>query len=118
MKKLAHWWLVHALHWAVLYGAFFANVAGAMYVLKFCVWLMAPVSLLLLDDKPAAEAAKKPERPVLRWLSKLQAWATLGLLVWFGHIASALAWGLVMVMFAMHHDATRKARAAAATTAS
>jgi hypothetical protein len=36
--------------------------------------------------------------------------------VWFGHIASALAWGLVMVMCAVHRDTTRKARAAAAAS--
>lgn len=117
MKDVTRWWFVHALHWAALYGAFAAQVEGAMYVLKFWVWVMAPLSLFLLADKAAADAAKKPARPVLGWLSMLQAWVTLGLLVWFGHIASAAAWGLVMVMCAMHREATRKARAAAVTNA-
>ena len=31
-----------------------------------------------------------------RWLSWAQAWATLGLLIWFGHIATYLAWLWVM----------------------
>lgn len=117
MKDLGRWWFVHALHWAVLYGAFAADMDGAMYVLKFWVFVMAPLSLFLLADKAAADAAKKPPQPVRAWLSMLQAWVTLGLLVWFGHIASALAWGLVMVMCAVHRDAIRKARAAAAASA-
>lgn len=118
MKEMARWWVVHVLHWAALYGAFAMNSDGAMYVLKFWVWVMAPLSLLLLMDSSAQDAAKKPPRPMLFALSMLQAWATLGLLVWFGHIASALAWGVVMVMVAAHRDATRKARAKlAASTA-
>jgi hypothetical protein len=114
MKELTRWWVMHALHWAVLYGAFVAQMEGAMYVLKFWVWVMAPLSLFLLADKAAADAAKKLPQPVRGWLSMLQAWVTLGLLVWFGHIASALAWGLVMC--AVHRDTTRKARAAAAAS--
>lgn len=117
MKKLMKWWLVHVLHWAVLYGAFAVNVDGAMYVLKFFIWLMAPLSLLLLAGQAAVEAAKNPPYPVRGALNMLQAWVTLGLLVWFGHIASALAWGLVMTMVSIHNNATRKRRAAAVTSA-
>lgn len=112
MKVLAMWWLRHVLHWAVLYGAFAAEVDGAMYILKFLVWVMAPLSLFLLANNAVVDAAKKPPHPVRADLSMLQAWATLGLLVWFGHIASALAWGVVMTMVAVHRDYTRKARAA------
>jgi hypothetical protein len=114
MKDFATWTTVHALHWAILYLAFGANVEGAMYVLKFWVWVMAPLSLALLADRSVQASAKKPPQPVLGWLSWLQAWATLGLLVWFGHIASGLAWGFVMVMSAWHRDVTKKARAAMA----
>lgn len=117
MKKLTMWGLVHSLHWAVLYGAFCAEVDGAMYLLKFWVWVMAPLSLVLLADKVVIEAAKNPPQPVRGALSRLQAWVTLGLLVWFGHIASALAWGLVMTMVALHIEATRKVRASTATSA-
>ena len=117
MKYLLKWWLVHALHWALLYGAFAAQIDGAMFVVKFWVWVMAPASLLLLADKTAIAAAKKPARPVLRSLSWLQAWATLGLLVWNGHIATGLAWGVVMAVIAVHQDATDKARASAAAVA-
>jgi hypothetical protein len=52
MKDFATWTIVHALHWAILYLAFGANVEGAMYVLKFWVWVMAPLSLLLLELLP------------------------------------------------------------------
>lgn len=115
--KLTKWWLVHLLHWALLYGAFAAEVDGAMYVLKFWVWVMAPLSLFLLADKAAADAAKKPPQPVRGALSWVQAWVTLGLLVWFGHIASALALGLTMTVIAVYRDATLKLRASSAASA-
>jgi hypothetical protein len=110
MNKWIQWLVAHALHWAVLYGAFVAELDGAMYVLKFFVWVMAPLSLVLLADKATANSAKNPPQPVRRALGSVQAWVTLGLLVWFGHVATALAWGLVMVMVAMHREAVRKAR--------
>lgn len=117
MQSLIRWWFLHAGHWAVLYGAFAAQMEGAMSVLKFWVWLMAPLSLFLVADKAATDAAKKPARPVLGWLGMFQAWVTLGLLVWFGHIATGVAWFVVIGMCAYHRDATRRARAAAAATA-
>ena len=116
--RLLKWTLVHALHWAVLYGAFALNLDGAMYVLKFFVWCMAPLSLFLLADKAAEEAAKKAPEPVRRSLNWTQAWVTLCLLVWFGHIATALAWGVVMVAMGVHDDQTRNLRAAKETAAS
>lgn len=117
MTDLTKWWLGHALHWALLYGAFAAGLDGAMYVLKFLVWVLAPVSLFLLADKATTDAAKKPPQPARTGLSRLQSWVTLALLVWFGHIASGAAWGLVMLMCAIHREAVRKARAATAAGA-
>ena len=117
MKDFIKWWLIHALHWVVLYGAFVAGAEGALYVLKFWVWVMAPASLFLLTDKSAAESAKRPRRPVRGALSLFQAWVTLSLLVWFGHIASALAWGLVMLALAAHRAAAKKAHTTATTSA-
>jgi len=107
---LLKWWAWHTLYWVVLYGAFGLGIEGAMYVLKFWIWLMAPLSLFLLLDKASAAAAQKPRRTTLNALSMLQAWVTLGLLVWFGHVVSACAWGFVMLMVVVHRDATRKAR--------
>ena len=117
MKNFAMWSVAHALHWAVLYGAFIVGMDGAMYVLKCWVWVMAPMSLFLLTDKATADAAKKPPQPIRHFFSLMQEWVTLGALVWFGHIASGLAWGLVMLMIALHRDATKKARSTAASAA-
>jgi hypothetical protein len=86
-----------------------------MYVLKFCVWVMAVLSCVLLADKAVADAAKKPaQQPFRQWMSWAQAWATLGLLVWFGHIATGLAWLWVMAMIAIHHDMVKTQRNAPA----
>ena len=117
MKDAMWWWLVHLLHWAVLYGAFFAQFEGAMYVLKFWAWIMAPLSCALLIEKAIADAAKKQPQPMRRWLSWAQAWVTLGLLVWFGRIATALAWFWVMFVMAVHQDKTKALRNAPASGA-
>lgn len=115
MKNIVHWFLWHALHWAVLYGAFLAELEGAMYLLKFFVWLLAPLSLFLLTSTAVVSLAKRPPQPLRYALSRLQAWVTLGLLVWFGHIATGVAWGLVMFVVAAATSATRKVRESAAT---
>lgn len=118
MSDLAKWWLWHALHWALLYGAFAAEMQGAMYVVKFVVWSFVPFSLLLLADKAVADTAARPRRPLLNALKMLQAWSTLILLVWFGHIVTALAWAFVMFMVAVHRELVRRKRdSTAAVTA-
>ena len=110
MKDMMKWCFVHALHWAVLYGAFAAQADGAMYVLKFWTWVMAILSWVLLTEEAVANAAKKPPQPMRRWLSWVQAWATLGLMVWFGHIVTGLAWLWVMVMIAIHQEKVKTQR--------
>lgn len=117
MKDLPKWILMHSLHWAVLYGAFAAQLDGALNLLMFWVWAMAPVSLFLLTDLAIAFSAEKPPKPIRSTLSMLQAWVTLGLLVWGGHVATALAWGLVMIVVAAHISSVRKVRAAVASRA-
>lgn len=117
MKVWGKWLIGHVLHWIVLYYAFAVGIDGAMYVLKFFVWVLALCSLALLNDKILAEAGKLEPKPVRRALNSLQAWVTLGLLVWFGHIVSAIAWGVLMLMVAVHHDAVSKARSTGDTTA-
>lgn len=108
--KTAKWAAWHAMHWAVLYGAFVAQMDGAMYVLKFLVWTMAPLSCLLMADAAVKNSAKSPPQPTLAALNWLQSWATLGLLVWHGHIASGLAWLLAMLFVATHQDMVKKLR--------
>lgn len=104
------WLLAHLVHWAILYGAFVAGIDGAMYVLKFWVWVLVPLSLVSLSNMVVSERAKKAPQPVRRTLNTLQGWVTLGLLVWFGHLASATAWGFVMMIFAVHYEFVRKVR--------
>lgn len=97
MKKLMIWAAVHGAHWALLYGAFALNLEGALYVLKFFAWAMLPLALLTLTTWAQESMAKEPRAPIRGYLSRVQAWTTLLLLVWFGHIATGLAWGLVML---------------------
>lgn len=111
------WLVVRAIHLAILYGAFIAQIDGALYVIKFFVWSMAILSPVLLTDKAVTDSAKKPPQPVRGLMIWFQAWATLGLLVWFGHIASALAWCFVMVMMEVQSRLVRKVLASASTSA-
>jgi hypothetical protein len=117
VKDSVYWWLFHIARWAALYGAFVLHLEGAFYVLAFFVWLMAPLSLMLLTDAVVIHAATNPARPAQRWLGRLQDWATLLPLVWFGHIVTALAWCVVILMIEAHREATDKKRAQASATA-
>jgi hypothetical protein len=114
MKNLARWCVVHAIHWALLYGAFVAGIDGAMYVLKFFVWCMWPLSFLLASKDVIAKDAKEPPKPFLSALSAFQAWVTLFFLVWHGHFFTGLAWLIVIVMIAHHRAETKKVREALA----
>ena len=118
MRQMFVWWLVHAVHWALLILAFGHDVSGALYTIKFWVWAMLPISILMLADDAIKSGAKKPKRPILRTLSWLQGCATLGALVWFGHIFSGVAWAIVMFACAgaiQRTDSVRQAMAGAAT---
>lgn len=113
MKKLLTWSAVHALHWALLYIAFAMQVEGALYVLKFAVWLLAPLSLTFAMDVSIKSTAALPRQPVRAFLTALQGWTTLGLFVWYGHIVTALAWGLVMFMRSFNRQEAQKLRSVA-----
>lgn len=110
MKDSAKWMLVHTLHWALLYGAFFADLDGAMYVLKFWVWVTALIVGVLFRDVAIETAAKKPPQPTQLFFSLLQAWCTLGLLIWFGHIVSGAAWLWVLIAFGIAREKVAKKR--------
>lgn len=113
MKKTMSWLVLHACLWAVLYGAFAMKLEGAMYLLKFFAWVMAPLALFLLTDAAQKKGADEQPRPIATALSRLHAWTMLGLLVWHGHVATALAWGLVMLCGAIYREGVKKARGAA-----
>lgn len=91
-------WAIHAAHWAALYGAFVANNPGALAVLKFWVWVLLPLSAGLQSDEAVAEYAGQPVRRVRDAAFFAQSWATLGLLVWFGHPFTGAALVFVMLM--------------------
>lgn len=117
MKKLLHWMAWHLGHWALLYLAFVMDLEGAMSLLKFFVWMLAPLSLFFLSAKLAAEVAKKPRQPSWQHAcSQVQGWITLCLLVWFGHVATGVAWAIVILMSAFGRDQAEKIRAAAAAS--
>lgn len=97
--KTSKWVLVHLIHWALLWGAFAADIQGAMYTIKFWVWVCAVLGVYQLTDESVKSVARRP--PQAAWQTSLgwiQAWVTLSVLVWFGHFASALAWGWVMAV--------------------
>lgn len=113
MKKTLGWLALHLGRWAVLYAAFAMDLEGAMYLLKFFAWVMAPLALFLLTDAAQKKGAEDPPRPIALALSRVQAWTMLILLVWHGHVATALAWGLVMLCGAIYREGVKKARGAA-----
>lgn len=115
MKKLITWMALHCTHWAVLYGAFATEIEGALYVLKFFVWAMLFVAPLLLTTSALESAAKNEPRPGRSALNRIQSWATLLLLVWFGHLATAVAWSIVMVCVALSREGAKKLREDRAT---
>lgn len=112
--ELARWVVWYVLLWGVLYGAFVAQVAGALHVLKFYVWAVALVSPMALADRVVAGSLEIQSRPLLGLLSRAQELATLALLVWFGHFASAAAWALALALFDAHRKMVREARAGSA----
>lgn len=110
MKKHITWITFHTLHWAVLYGAFELKLNGAMYVLQFFVWVMLLTAFILLSDRLAKQAAKDKPAPLKATMSALQSWSTLLLLVWNGHIATSIAWGVVMMLVAIHREKVQELR--------
>lgn len=105
------WWLLYALGWALLYGAFVLNLDGALYVLKFCIWFMAVLAPLLLTEAAIAKSVEEPPMPLRSVMGQLRSWAALALLVWFGHIATGAALGVVMLFGDAHGRAVRRKRA-------
>jgi hypothetical protein len=110
MKKYCKWFVGHLIHWALLYWAFVAGLDGAMYVLKFFVWCLWPVSFMLASKDVIAKDAKEPAKPVLGAMDAFQSYVTLGLLVWNGHFFTGVAWLTVIVMVSHHRTETAKVR--------
>lgn len=112
MKKHIAWNIFQFLHLSVLYGAFALNLNGAMNILYFFVWAMLPMALILLSDRSAKLAVKDEPSQLKATISALQRWSTLLLLIWNGHIATSIVWGVVMVLIEIHISKVQKLRAA------
>lgn len=110
MKNLATWIAFHCAHWAVLYAAFALNLEGALYVLKFFAWVMVLLAPLMLTDAAKESGVKENPKPVRAALTRIQSWTTLLALVWFGHIATAVAWFWVMACVALYREGVKKMR--------
>ncbi len=91
-----------------------AGVDGALYVTKFVVWAVClPLGLLALTETIQKSLAQEPEAWAIRKAAwRLVAWACLGMMVWTGHIATAMAWGLHMFCMAASSEGVKKLRAA------
>lgn len=76
----------------------------------FWVCVFALGAPLLVLDVATTLALKEPPRPVREQLTTLVHWATLGLLVWNGHIAFAVIWAMAMFCIAIHRTQVREAR--------
>ena len=110
MKKHIAWIIFQFLHLSVLYGAFALNLNGAMNILYFFVWVMLPMAFILLSDRSAKLAVKDEPSQLKATISALQRWSTLLLLVWNGHIATSIVWGVVMVLVAIHTEKVQELR--------
>lgn len=117
VKKTMSWALFYVAHMLALYGAFVLNKDGSLYILKFFVWAFTPVMLIgLMDESIRMTAAEPPADAVIVGMDRIKSWLTLGLLVWFGHIVTALAWCVVMVASVIRGNLVRKARAEQVST--
>lgn len=114
--RLWLWLVLHPLNWALLYAAFGAQSNGAMNLLKFLVWTLFSLVALSLFGKGCQPDLSNPNRqPLLcRRLNLLQFLALGGLLAWFGHFATATAWGFVLLHMLAYAEKTEKLRAAKA----
>lgn len=106
---------VHSTHWLVLYLAFAVGSEGALRVLLFVCWGCALFLPMMHMKAAQAELLKRPAHGPLRSAStRVQSWLTLALLVWFGHIPTAVAWAFAMFNAAVVDAGLKELRAAAA----
>ncbi len=96
------------------YLGLIAGVDGALYVVKFFVWAIClPVGVIALTDAAHKNLAKGTKSNSLhKFAARLVAWSCLGVMVWTGHIATAVAWGLYMLCAAIAEAGAEKHRAA------
>ncbi len=114
MKKILWWLAMNGGFAAAVWFGFIEGVEGAQYLAKFWVWAAAlPMGLISLTDAMQKKLADepKPATPVRRTVQHLIAWFALGVFIWFGHIATAVAWGFWMLAAAICREGVKKHRA-------
>jgi hypothetical protein len=95
------------------YLGLLGGVDGALYVLKFFVWAIClPAGLIALTDAAQKNMAKEPDTgPLNKLAARLVAWGCLAVMIWTGHIATAVAWGFYLLCSAVASEGMKKHRA-------
>lgn len=116
MRKTLSWLAVKTCFAAALWFGFWQGVDGAQYVVKFFVWAWClPLGLIALGSRDLhRDAAKTPETGgrARKFINQAFAWATLGALVWTGHVVTAGAWAVWMFCAAATDSAVKRLREA------
>ena len=109
----AMWWLaINGGFAASMWFGFVEGVEGAQYLAKFWVWAVAaPMSMMAFTDAMQKKLAAEPPQPILSRVQNLIAWAALGVFIWHGHIATAIAWAFWMLAAAVCREGVKKHRA-------
>lgn len=113
MKKFLLWLAMSGGFAAAVWFGFIECVEGAQYLAKFWVWAVAlPMGLASLTDAVQKKIAGEPPTPtpVRRTVQHLIAWFALGVFIWHGHIATAVAWGFWMLAAAICREGVKKHR--------
>ena len=114
MKRLLCWLAITGGFACSVWFGIVGDVTGAGYVAKFMVWAMyLPTGLLALHSNTHKAAAKEAPQPVKSAMAWAVAWFALVTFVWHGHFATAAAYGLYMLAWAVSAQAVRKIRAEA-----
>lgn len=114
MRRALNSLAVNATFLALLYFGFLGDAQGARHVVVFTVWVFnLPAGLLMLaSDDAQRRLAKVAELPAVclfvRWVVR---YATLGALVWYGYIGTAIAWAVWMICAGAARERVRQLRA-------
>lgn len=86
----------NAVMWAVLFAWLFKDITGAGRVFAFYVVMSAALTLIyaFMPMKPEKVLNITLLNTFWRWVELTSQWAMLGVVVWFGHIFVAIAWGV------------------------
>lgn len=100
---------------AMTYLGFLAGVDGDRYVMQFFVWAIClPLGLIFaFSDEVQKKTAIEPARGAMTALAgRLVAWGCLGVMIWTGHIATAVAFGIHMLCCAVAREREKRYRVA------